>query len=131
MFLIYANWFKESRNSFFLLIPAKKLQVASLNHKSLNHILKKYSTPPSSKNLFAGSLLWSFRKKTNICSALDGQHCGLGSIKISNKILFKLVLYVLFTMNTFEVFIVALVFLEKINCTLMNGTLSSLMTSTI
>ena len=71
------------------------------------------------------NLQGSFGKEKLICNALEGQHCSLGLIIISNENLFKLVLHdVLLIMNTYDVFIVALAFLEQ-----MNKTLTSLMVS--
>ena len=55
---------------------------------------------PSVKNLFAGTLL-SFGKDQLICSAMEGKHCGLGSIIIFNANPYKLVHYLLHMMNTY------------------------------
>ena len=54
----------------------------------------------------------SFSKEQLICSVLEGNHCGFGSINILNFRLFTLVHYMILSMNTYAVFIVALVLLE-------------------
>jgi hypothetical protein len=53
----------------------------------------------------------SFDKELLICSVLEGKHCGLGSMIILNTNPSKFFHYVLLTINTYDVFIVALVFL--------------------
>ena len=53
---------------------------------------------------------------------MEGNHCGLGSIIISNATPFNLFHYLLLTLNTYDVFKVALIFPE-----IMNDTLTSLM----
>ena len=44
-----------------------------------------------------------FGKEQLICSAVEGKHCGIGSIIMKNANTFKLVHYVLLIMNTYDV----------------------------
>jgi hypothetical protein len=63
-------------------------------------------TPPAFKSLFAGTLLpksnsfeESFGKEQLICSALEGNYCGIGSFIVLNTNPLKLVYYFLLMMN--------------------------------